>query len=100
MRRGRLVGEAALPCPTEHLVEMMFGRVMSPPQKEGASLGEPVLVLEGVRPGERTAAEYSLSVREGEVVGLPGSRGAASAPSCAPAPVSPAGSGGPAGGRA
>jgi len=80
MRRGRLVGEAALPCPTEHLVEMMFGRVMPPPQKEGASLGEPVLVLEGVRPGERTAAEYSLSVREGEVVGLAGLEGSGQRP--------------------
>ncbi len=81
MRRGRVVGEASLPCPTEHLVEMMFGRVLSPPQKEGTAPGEVVLSLDGMRPGERGAsAEYALTVREGEVVGLAGLEGSGQRP--------------------
>jgi ABC-type uncharacterized transport system ATPase subunit len=81
MRRGKVVGEASLPCPTEGLVEMMFGRVVAPPQKEGVALGEPVLSLQGVRPAERVAgAEYSLTVRAGEVVGLAGLEGSGQRP--------------------
>ena len=81
MRRGKVVGETSLPCPTEHLVEMMFGRVISPPQKEGVEPGRPVLSLEKVRPAERVAgAEYSLTVREGEVVGLAGLEGSGQRP--------------------
>ena len=81
MRRGRVVGEASLPCPTEHLVEMMFGRVIPPPQKEGAASGEVVLSLQGVRWGERSAGSgYSLTVREGEVVGLAGLEGSGQRP--------------------
>ena len=29
LRRGKLVGETSVPCPTENLVEMMFGQVPS-----------------------------------------------------------------------
>jgi ABC-type uncharacterized transport system ATPase subunit len=81
MRQGRVVGEAALPCPTEHLVEMMFGRVLTPPPREAAGLGDPVLELDGVRPAERGApAEYHLAVRAGEVVGLAGLEGSGQRP--------------------
>jgi len=70
-----------LPCPTERLVEMMFGRVMAPPQKEGVEPGKPVLELAGVRPAERVAgAEYSLTVGEGEVIGLAGLEGSGQRP--------------------
>jgi ABC-type uncharacterized transport system ATPase subunit len=81
MRRGRVVGEAALPCPTEQLVEMMFGRVLATPEREAPPLGEMVLELSGVRPGERNSpAEYSLTVRAGEVVGLAGLEGSGQRP--------------------
>jgi ABC-type uncharacterized transport system ATPase subunit len=81
MRRGKVVGETSLPCPTERLVEMMFGRVMAPPEREPTALGEPVLALEKVRPADRVAgAEYSLTVREGEVVGLAGLEGSGQRP--------------------
>lgn len=81
MRRGKVVGETTLPCPTEQLVEMMFGRVIPPPQKEAAALGDPVLTLDGVHPAERMAgAEYSLTVRAGEVVGLAGLEGSGQRP--------------------
>jgi len=81
MRRGKVVGEASLPCPTEQLVEMMFGRVVAPAQKEGVSLGEPVLSLERVQLEDRVAAaEYSLAVRAGEVIGLAGLEGSGQRP--------------------
>jgi ABC-type uncharacterized transport system ATPase subunit len=81
MRRGKVVGEASLPCPTERLVEMMFGRVVAPPQREGVALGDAVLALEGVHPADRVAgAEYSLTVRAGEVVGLAGLEGSGQRP--------------------
>jgi len=81
MRRGKVVGEASLPCPTEQLVEMMFGRVITLRQKEKLAPGEPVLSLEGVRPVDQPAGEeYSLTVREGEVVGLAGLEGSGQRP--------------------
>jgi len=81
MRRGKVVGEASLPCPTERLVEMMFGRVLAPPQREGIDLGEPVLALEGVRRADRVeGADYTLTVREGEVIGLAGLEGSGQRP--------------------
>ncbi|MFH1330227.1 MAG: ATP-binding cassette domain-containing protein [Actinomycetota bacterium] len=81
MRRGKVVGETALPCPTEHLVEMMFGRVLAPPPREAVAFGDPVLELAGVRPAERGAAtEHHLTVRSGEVVGLAGLEGSGQRP--------------------
>ncbi len=81
MRRGKVVGEASLPCPTEQLVEMMFGRVITPRQKERVEPGEPVLSLERIRLPDRPAGdEYSLTVREGEVVGLAGLEGSGQRP--------------------
>jgi ABC-type uncharacterized transport system ATPase subunit len=81
MRRGKVVGETALPCPTERLVEMMFGRVLAPPQREEVELGEPVLELQGVRPTDgKEGAEYTLTVQEGEVVGLAGLEGSGQRP--------------------
>ncbi|MCU0280887.1 MAG: ATP-binding cassette domain-containing protein [Acidimicrobiia bacterium] len=80
MRRGRVVGEAALPCPTDRLVEMMFGRVLTPPPREAEPPGETVLELAGVRPSERAAGEYHLTVRAGEVVGLAGLEGSGQRP--------------------
>jgi simple sugar transport system ATP-binding protein len=80
MRRGRVVGEAALPCSTDRLVEMMFGRVLTPPRREAAPQGEVVLELDGLRPSERGAGEYHLAVRAGEVVGLAGLEGSGQRP--------------------
>ena len=81
MRHGRVVGEADLPCPTDRLVEMMFGRVLSPPPREPGTFGDAVLELEGVHPAERgSPAEYRLTVRAGEVVGLAGLEGSGQRP--------------------
>jgi simple sugar transport system ATP-binding protein len=77
MRRGRTVGEAELPCPTERLVELMFGRVLVEPEPGALVPGEPVLQLERatLRGPNVTTEDLSLSVHEGEVVGLAGLEG-------------------------
>ncbi|MBM3694358.1 MAG: ATP-binding cassette domain-containing protein [Actinobacteria bacterium] len=81
MRRGRVVGEADLPCPTERLVEMMFGRVQVPVVRERAAPGDAVLELQGMRPADRGVAEsHTLAVGRGEVIGLAGLEGSGQRP--------------------
>jgi len=81
MRRGQVVGEAALPCPTDRLVEMMFGRVLTPPPRETAAPGDPVLELAELRTAERASgAAITLTVRAGEVIGLAGLEGSGQRP--------------------
>ncbi len=77
MRRGRSVGEAELPCPTDRLVELMFGRVLVESQPADRPPGEPVLELEGatLRGTTITTHDLSLVAREGEVIGLAGLEG-------------------------
>ncbi len=77
MRRGRAVGDAELPCPTDELVELMFGRVLVEPEPGEQELGEPVLELERttLRGPTVTTPDLTLSVREGEIVGLAGLEG-------------------------
>jgi simple sugar transport system ATP-binding protein len=77
MRRGKAVGEAELPCPTERLVELMFGRVLVEPEAALRPPGEPVLELDRatLRGPNITTSDLSLSVREGEVIGLAGLEG-------------------------
>ena len=77
MRRGHVIGESEMPCPAERLVEMMFGRVISESQPIRLPSGRPVLELDGAALHERTltTSELSISVGEGEVVGLAGLEG-------------------------
>jgi ABC-type uncharacterized transport system ATPase subunit len=76
MRRGRAVGEADMPCPTDRLVEMMFGRVVAPTVPEQTPVGEVVIELEAVTTRELADGdEVSVSVRAGEVIGLAGLEG-------------------------
>ena len=42
MARGKLTGEATMPCPTERLVQMMFGQVITFKKREALPLGEPI----------------------------------------------------------
>ncbi|MCJ7726534.1 MAG: ATP-binding cassette domain-containing protein, partial [Acidimicrobiia bacterium] len=74
MRLGKLVGVADLPCSTETLVEMMFGKVIVPSDRAAASIGDEVLSIENVTLSDRllTTSDLSLSVSAGEVVGLAG----------------------------
>jgi len=77
MRRGKAVGEAEMPCPTDRLVEMMFGKVLVEAEPTTVPPGDPVVELDSVTLRERTitTADLSLSVRAGEVVGLAGLEG-------------------------
>jgi simple sugar transport system ATP-binding protein len=77
MRLGKVVGETALPCPPEQLVEMMFGRVVAPSDRSEVALGEEAVALENATISERllTTADLSLRVAAGEVVGLAGLEG-------------------------
>lgn len=77
MRRGEAVGEAEMPCPTDRLVEMMFGKVLVEAESGKVQAGDVVLELDSVTLRERaiTTTDLSLSVRAGEVVGLAGLEG-------------------------
>ncbi len=77
LRRGKVTGEAEVPCPVDRLVEMMFGRSLPPAHRAPVDLGPVILQLEGVTiPSYRlTVRNVSLPVRAGEVVGLAGLEG-------------------------
>jgi ABC-type uncharacterized transport system ATPase subunit len=77
LRRGKLVGKADMPCPTEELVRMMFEEV--PPRSERIShvSGETLLEIRDlVVEGERLTIEgIDLTIQSGEVFGLAGLEG-------------------------
>jgi general nucleoside transport system ATP-binding protein len=77
MRRGRVVGAAAMPCPVDQLVEMMFGKVLVEPEPVPVDPGSPVLRLDGVTVTDRglSTSDLTLTVRQGEVLGLAGLEG-------------------------
>jgi general nucleoside transport system ATP-binding protein len=77
IRRGKVVGTTAMPCPTYRLVEMMFGRVLGEPESVAVELGDLVLHLDQATVTDRalSTADLTLSVRAGEVVGLAGLEG-------------------------
>jgi simple sugar transport system ATP-binding protein len=77
MRRGKVVGTTAMPCPTEQLVEMMFGRVIAERQPVPVPPGDEALRLDAVTVTDRglTIRDLSLTVRAGEVIGLAGLEG-------------------------
>jgi general nucleoside transport system ATP-binding protein len=77
MRRGRVVGTTPMPCPTDRLVEMMFGRVLAEPEPVTVEPGDVVLRLEGTTVTERglSMRDLTMSVRAGEVIGLAGLEG-------------------------
>ncbi len=77
MRAGRVVGEAEMPCPADRLVELMFGQVLATPERPAVEHGAPALELDAVElrhPGA-SGRPLSLTVREGEVIGLAGLEG-------------------------
>ncbi len=77
MRQGRLVGTAAMPCPTDQLVELMFGKVFAAPEPSSVEPGDVVLRMEGATLSERALStrDLTLTVRQGEVIGLAGLEG-------------------------
>jgi ABC-type uncharacterized transport system ATPase subunit len=78
MRAGKVAGETDMPCPTDRLVELMFGKVLPRQEAPTVEHGDTVLELDSVVLRERsgTAANpLSLQVRSGEVLGLAGLEG-------------------------
>ncbi len=77
LRRGKLVGETCVPCPTENLVEMMFGQVPPRSQKPIFEPGNPVVELQNVTLSSYplTVKDINLSIRAGEIYGLAGLEG-------------------------
>jgi simple sugar transport system ATP-binding protein len=77
LRKGKVTGEAEMPCPISQLVEMMFGRNLPPTESIAVEPGPVVLQMSGVTiPSYRlTVEEASLQVSAGEVVGLAGLEG-------------------------
>lgn len=74
LRSGKVVGEADLPCPTEKLVEMMFGTTITIEERPSVELGGPMLEIENVALHDDLLSmrDLSLTARSGEVVGLAG----------------------------
>jgi general nucleoside transport system ATP-binding protein len=77
LRNGRVAGEMGRPFATDRLTAMMFGTPPAPPARPPSHRGEPVLAMSGVRArGGRTGLrDCTVTVSEGEVVGLAGLEG-------------------------
>ncbi|MBW1721557.1 MAG: ATP-binding cassette domain-containing protein [Deltaproteobacteria bacterium] len=77
LRQGKVTGEMSRPFDTAKLLNWMFGSVPAPPPCSKARLGEPVLSVKelsgaGGRAGLRSC---TMTIRQGEVVGLAGLSG-------------------------
>ena len=77
LRRGKLVGEADIPCPNDKLVEMMFERIPKRKTRPEMELGEPLLELQdlSIETYSLSVHNISLSIMAGEVFGLAGLAG-------------------------
>jgi ABC-type uncharacterized transport system ATPase subunit len=77
LRRGKVTGEAEMPCSVARLVEMMFGRSLPPAECPLVEPGPVVLHVDGATvPSYRLTVEgVNLQVRGGEVIGLAGLEG-------------------------
>jgi ABC-type uncharacterized transport system ATPase subunit len=77
LRQGKLVGQAAPPWNTRHLVSMMFDKEIPESPRAEARAGATVLTLEGVGlEGARVQLrDINLHLHAGEVVGLAGMEG-------------------------
>ncbi len=82
MRAGRVTGEIDLPCPSETLVEMMFGKVVTFGDRTSVQLGEVALSVHGVTAhhGRHRIEDAELEIRAAEVVGLAGLEGSGQIP--------------------
>lgn len=77
MAHGKVTGERVMPCPTEELVQMMFGRTLTVGRRCVVAFGKPLLELENITVSDwrLEVKGLSLEVRSGEVIGLAGLEG-------------------------
>lgn len=77
MAHGKIVGEVVMPCPTEDLVQMMFGQTIAVGKRCAVAFGKSVLELENITVNDwrLEVKGLSLEVRAGEVIGLAGLEG-------------------------
>jgi simple sugar transport system ATP-binding protein len=77
LAHGKVTGEVRMPCPTEDLVQMMFGQKITVGKRSAVKFGNPVLELENLTISDwrLEVKGLSLRVREGEVIGLAGLEG-------------------------
>jgi ABC-type uncharacterized transport system ATPase subunit len=77
MAHGKVTGETIMPCPTEELVQMMFGRPLTVGRRCAVAFGKPLLELESITVSDwrLEVKSLSLEVRSGEVIGLAGLEG-------------------------
>ena len=77
LRRGRVAGHVTMPCPTDRLVELMFGQVLVSGERQEMPLGQPALELLdlAVADGRLRVSGVNLQVQAGEVIGLAGLEG-------------------------
>ena len=77
IRQGQVVGHAEMPCPSERLVEMMFGSAVEVEAAIPIDLGEATFRTAGLSVQERLLSleDLDVEIRSGEVVGLAGLEG-------------------------
>ena len=77
LAHGKVTGECEMPCPTEKLVEMMFGQAINIGKLSTVPLGKTVLDLSNLTLNDwrLEVRDFSLEVRSGEIIGLAGLEG-------------------------
>ncbi|HJS18068.1 MAG TPA: ATP-binding cassette domain-containing protein [Anaerolineales bacterium] len=76
-RQGKLIGETKRPFDTDRLVEMMFGKNISPGARQSMIQEDCILSLSkmSVEGGRLLISDVNFQVRAGEVIGLAGMEG-------------------------
>ena len=77
LRQGRMVGEALPPFDPDHLVEMMFSKVINLGERQPCATSQPSLVMRNLSAEDPRLRidKVNLQVNCGEVVGLAGMEG-------------------------
>jgi simple sugar transport system ATP-binding protein len=77
LAHGKVTGGCEMPCPTEKLVEMMFGQTITLGKRSAVPLGNRILELSNLTLNDwrLEVKDLLLEVRAGEVIGLAGLEG-------------------------
>lgn len=77
LRKGKLVGEAEMPCQTAQLVEMMFGQVPARTERSSVIQDQPAVQLKNLKIStyRLTIEGIDLTIQRGEVFGFAGLEG-------------------------